>query len=367
MEFFILFFFALVVIAVKAAKSAARGAAAARGTWALGEATVKRLREERERALTSTSDARERLEKAFDGDGPPPVPEDVVAEARQLLEEWGTGAQAGEQPTAEGSPEPDTAPDPEVQHEQQHDEDLVEFLLPEVGSAPAAEIVRWLVQTGDVLEVGQEVVEVSTDQEILVIPTPSAGRLVRRIGLPGAVVAVGEPIFQMGLASQEEEAQATPALAPGEEELGTSAVEEAASTSDPRAEPQPQPQPEPQPEVGDPDLEDAAVRAADLFVEGRPGFEAQRIFDEDHLGERVHWRAVVDRVESYSGDANLGDGPGTRIVCELDTGETRRLRIDVGLPQGTELTRGEEVEFVGELSACDPYLMSFSVRGARLV
>ncbi|GAA3300380.1 hypothetical protein GCM10020295_41010 [Streptomyces cinereospinus] len=54
---------------------------------------------------------------------------------------------------------------------------VLEFKLPDLGEGlTEAEIVRWLVQVGDVVAVDQPVVEVETAKAMVEVPCPYGGR-----------------------------------------------------------------------------------------------------------------------------------------------------------------------------------------------
>jgi pyruvate dehydrogenase E2 component (dihydrolipoamide acetyltransferase) len=69
----------------------------------------------------------------------------------------------------------------------------LEFKLPDIGEGVVeGEIVRWLVQEGDVLREDQPMVEVMTDKATVEIPTPKAGRVERIMVPAGKLCAVGQ-------------------------------------------------------------------------------------------------------------------------------------------------------------------------------
>jgi pyruvate dehydrogenase E2 component (dihydrolipoamide acetyltransferase) len=69
------------------------------------------------------------------------------------------------------------------------------FVLPDLGEGlTEAEIVRWRVAVGDVIEVDQPVVEVETAKAIVDVPCPYAGRIVALHGEPGELRPVGQPL-----------------------------------------------------------------------------------------------------------------------------------------------------------------------------
>ena len=70
------------------------------------------------------------------------------------------------------------------------------FLLPDLGEGlTEAEVVRWLVQEGDTVEVDQPVVELETAKSLVEVPTPYAGRIVTRHAAEGATLDVGKPLL----------------------------------------------------------------------------------------------------------------------------------------------------------------------------
>jgi pyruvate dehydrogenase E2 component (dihydrolipoamide acetyltransferase) len=86
------------------------------------------------------------------------------------------------------------------------------FRLPDLGEGLTdAEIVRWLVQVGDVVAVDQVVVEVETAKSLVDVPTPYAGRVAVLHGEAGTSVDVGTPLITVAAA---EAAPAPPSTAP---------------------------------------------------------------------------------------------------------------------------------------------------------
>ncbi|MFB9737806.1 dihydrolipoamide acetyltransferase family protein [Streptomyces thermocoprophilus] len=88
---------------------------------------------------------------------------------------------------------------------------VLEFKLPDLGEGlTEAEIVRWLVQVGDVVAIDQPVVEVETAKAMVEVPCPYGGVVTARfgeegeelpVGAPLLTVAVGEPASSGGAAS----------------------------------------------------------------------------------------------------------------------------------------------------------------------
>lgn len=98
-----------------------------------------------------------------------------------------------------------------------------ELRLPELAeSVVEGEIVRWLVEEGERVELDQPVVEVMTDKVTVELPSPFAGVLLERLVGEGDVVAVNAPIARFS----DEEGAASVAGAPGAEAPSVQAAEE---------------------------------------------------------------------------------------------------------------------------------------------
>ncbi|MEU9841995.1 dihydrolipoamide acetyltransferase family protein [Actinomadura sp. NPDC048032] len=73
------------------------------------------------------------------------------------------------------------------------------FRLPDLGEGlTEAEIVEWKVAAGDTVEVDQVVVEVETAKAAVEVPVPFAGTVLRLAAEAGAILAVGEPLIEVG-------------------------------------------------------------------------------------------------------------------------------------------------------------------------
>lgn len=102
---------------------------------------------------------------------------------------------------------------------------VLEFKLPDLGEGlTEAEVVRWLVEVGDVVAVDQPVVEVETAKAMVEVPCPYGGVVTARFGEEGSELPVGAPLLTVavGEAGAPEE--------PAERALQT-AVEQAAQES----------------------------------------------------------------------------------------------------------------------------------------
>lgn len=101
---------------------------------------------------------------------------------------------------------------------------LFEFKLPDVGEGVVeGEIVRWLIEEGDLLNEEQPMVEVMTDKATVEIPSPVTGRVVKRIGSEGETVEVGDTLVVIETDQQQVPAPAQVA------EIDGSAAERAAA------------------------------------------------------------------------------------------------------------------------------------------
>ena len=71
-----------------------------------------------------------------------------------------------------------------------------EFPLPDLGEGlTEGEILRWLVQVGDVIELNQPIVEVETAKAAVEIPAKWAGKVTSIFHPEGTTVEVGTPII----------------------------------------------------------------------------------------------------------------------------------------------------------------------------
>jgi 2-oxoisovalerate dehydrogenase E2 component (dihydrolipoyl transacylase) len=87
-----------------------------------------------------------------------------------------------------------------------------EFLLPDLGEGlTEAEIVRWLVEVGDHVDIDQHVVEVETAKALVEVPCPYAGVVTARFGEEGTEVPVGSPLITVAVGSPETAAPGEPA------------------------------------------------------------------------------------------------------------------------------------------------------------
>ncbi|MET7763431.1 dihydrolipoamide acetyltransferase family protein [Streptomyces sp. NPDC005336] len=78
-----------------------------------------------------------------------------------------------------------------------------EFTLPDLGEGlTGAEIVRWLVEVGDIVAVDQPVVEVETAKAMVDVPCPYGGVVTARFGEEGTELPVGAPLITVALSEE---------------------------------------------------------------------------------------------------------------------------------------------------------------------
>ncbi|NEY32396.1 2-oxo acid dehydrogenase subunit E2 [Streptomyces sp. PRKS01-65] len=88
---------------------------------------------------------------------------------------------------------------------------VLEFKLPDLGEGlTEAEIVRWLVEVGDVVAVDQPVVEVETAKAMVEVPCPYGGVVTARFGEAGTELPVGAPLLTVAVGEPEADGPAAP-------------------------------------------------------------------------------------------------------------------------------------------------------------
>lgn len=86
---------------------------------------------------------------------------------------------------------------------------VLEFKLPDLGEGlTEAEIVRWLVEVGDVVAIDQPVVEVETAKAMVEVPCPYGGVVTARFGEEGTELPVGSPLLTVAVGAPASDAGA---------------------------------------------------------------------------------------------------------------------------------------------------------------
>ena len=89
------------------------------------------------------------------------------------------------------------------------------FELPEVGEGVVeAEIVDWLIGTGDFVQADQAVCLVMTDKATIEISSPKSGRIHKIYGQAGDIIEVHTPLLEIDLAAISDTVQTTPESIP---------------------------------------------------------------------------------------------------------------------------------------------------------
>ncbi|MFD8755061.1 dihydrolipoamide acetyltransferase family protein [Kitasatospora sp. NPDC059577] len=79
-----------------------------------------------------------------------------------------------------------------------------EFRLPDLGEGlTGAEVVRWMVEVGEVIAVDQPVVEVETAKAVVEVPCPYGGVVTARYGEEGEEIAVGAALVTVAVAAAD--------------------------------------------------------------------------------------------------------------------------------------------------------------------
>jgi 2-oxoisovalerate dehydrogenase E2 component (dihydrolipoyl transacylase) len=72
------------------------------------------------------------------------------------------------------------------------------FVLPDLGEGlTEAQLVRWFVRIGDVVDIDSPVAEVETAKAMVEVPSPYGGIVVERHGDEGATIQVGQPLISI--------------------------------------------------------------------------------------------------------------------------------------------------------------------------
>ena len=91
------------------------------------------------------------------------------------------------------------------------------FTLPDLGEGlTEAELIRWLVSTGDTIAVDAPIAEVETAKAVVEVPSPFGGVVLALHGEEGSPIAVGSPLISVGApgptpAGESSDVQARPA------------------------------------------------------------------------------------------------------------------------------------------------------------
>ena len=103
------------------------------------------------------------------------------------------------------------------------------FKLPAVGDTMVeGEIVEWLVEVGDTVELDQAICSIETDKSVVEMTTPFRGTVLALGGEPGDLIEVGEPLIVVGEPGENvpaPEPEQAPAAAAASAAISNQAVE----------------------------------------------------------------------------------------------------------------------------------------------
>lgn len=111
--------------------------------------------------------------------------------------------------------------------------------MPDVGEGVTeAEIVTWHVKVGDVIEEDEDLVDVMTDKATVEIPSPVSGKIVKVMGEPGEMIAVGSEIIVIETDADAAKAE-TSQNVEGESDIKPAAKKDKTSQATPKPDKEP--------------------------------------------------------------------------------------------------------------------------------
>jgi pyruvate dehydrogenase E2 component (dihydrolipoamide acetyltransferase) len=209
-----------------------------------------------------------------------------------------------------------------------------EFKLPDIGEGVIeGEVVKWLVQDGEVIKPEQPVVEVMTDKATVVIPSPKGGKVLERHGKEGEMIKVHSTL----LVVETEGAAAQPAAAPAPAQGAPAPSPAQAAPANP---PPPAAAPRPAP------IAAVASKPAQSPEPARPRPQLSAVppAPAQENGAKVRATPVTRKLAAERGldlSQVSGTGPGGRVLktdvlALINGGETAGA-------QGAGMARGEVV------------------------
>ncbi|MFF9866481.1 dihydrolipoamide acetyltransferase family protein [Streptomyces sp. NPDC013953] len=109
---------------------------------------------------------------------------------------------------------------------------VLEFKLPDLGEGlTEAEIVRWLVDVGDVVAIDQPVVEVETAKAMVEVPCPYGGVVTARFGEEGTELPVGAPLLTVAVGATSMPSDSSPDAPAGQVPSGSATASGSASSA----------------------------------------------------------------------------------------------------------------------------------------
>jgi pyruvate/2-oxoglutarate dehydrogenase complex dihydrolipoamide acyltransferase (E2) component len=73
----------------------------------------------------------------------------------------------------------------------------LDLITPDLGDTDKIELLKWYVKEGDLIAVGQEMLELVTDKASFPVEAPLPGKLIKIIKISGSIVKKGESLGLM--------------------------------------------------------------------------------------------------------------------------------------------------------------------------
>ncbi len=199
-----------------------------------------------------------------------------------------------------------------------------QFTLPNLGEGfESGDVAEVLVEEGQVIEPGQDVIEVETEKAVVPVPCPLGGRVVRLLVNRGDTVKEGTPILEVEAAESPAEETPPEAEAP--------AVQQAPAAETP-AEPTPAAAPADTSSDGQPAAAPSVPTPAAPAVQPAPAPAATAVAAAPGPGESTLPPPASPEVRRRARELGIniyevqGTGPGGRITME-DVERTVRQRL----------------------------------------
>jgi 2-oxoglutarate dehydrogenase E2 component (dihydrolipoamide succinyltransferase) len=187
--------------------------------------------------------------------------------------------------------------------------------MPQLGeTVTEGTILKWAKQVGDTIAEDEVLVEISTDKVDTEVPSPVGGTILEILVEEGETVEVGTELVRIGDEAEE------PASGDGKVEAPTEAAEEEPEPEAAEEEPEPEPEPEEEPEP-EPDED----------FELHPGSETPRGPD---TGFEVGEEPSADRVEQFFAEPHPGS-PRRALLSPVVRKLIREHEVDLSKIEGS--------------------------------
>lgn len=72
----------------------------------------------------------------------------------------------------------------------------IQLFVPDVGETKSIELVSWYVESGDMVQKGQELCELVTDKAAFPLEAPKSGQIIQILKHNGELVAIGDALVE---------------------------------------------------------------------------------------------------------------------------------------------------------------------------